>query len=651
MTDYNNDVNFISCGCALPSVKPADVTFNTEGIIHLIRQAREQELGILLFPELAVTGYTCADLFFQQQLMDVVQEALVKIAAETAGTPQLICLGAPLSHLGRLYNCGVLIQDGRILAAVPKRYLPDNREYYEKRWFTEGGADDGEIVIGNQHVPFGTDLLLRDVNNPEFIVGVEVCEDLWAPAPPSQDLAAAGAVIILNPSASNETIGKASYRKALVSQQSARLDCAYLYASCGFGESTTDVVFGGDSLIAENGRILAASKRFSMEPGITQSQIDPELLLHDRRMQASFRDFRSERKFRYLPCFLLTTDTITREIDNAPFVPADSSDRSERCLEISNIQAQGLAARLMHIGGAPMVVGVSGGLDSTLALLVCSYAARLCGIPAEKIHAVTMPGFGTTDRTYTNAVELIRELGATLHEIPIGKAATEHLNDIGHDIDDRNEVYENAQARERTQILMDLANEYRGIVVGTGDLSELALGWATYNGDHMSMYGVNAGVPKTLVRYLVAWYADHADEKLAALLRDILDTPVSPELLPPKDGKIAQKTEDLVGPYELHDFFLFQFLRNGFSPEKIFDLAVAAFDGAYDEKTIARWLETFYRRFFSQQFKRSCLPDGPKVGSVTLSPRGDWRMPSDASAREFVSRAAAIRNRLDQSCI
>ena len=647
MSEFTKNVKYVSCGCALPEVKPADTTANTDSIIELIGRASHEKIGILLFPELAVTGYTCGDLFFQRELQEDTYAALSRIAGATAGTDMLVCIGAPLEDRGRLYNCAVIIQDGSIIGVVPKRYLPDNREYYEKRWFTEGGTGP-DITVAGVSVPFGTDLLFRDGADPSIIVGSEICEDLWAPAPPSQDMAAAGAVIILNPSASNETIGKASYRRDLITQQSARLDCAYLYASSGFGESTTDLVFGGDAIIAENGRILARSQRFSMEPGITKAQIDPQLLLHDRQMQSSYRDYEAARAFRFIPCSITVSDTIERSIDPAPFVPADSAERSERCLEITSIQATGLASRLRHIGNAPMVIGVSGGLDSTLALLVCAQAAQMLGMEPEKIYAVTMPGFGTTDRTYTNAVSLIHKLGATFHEIPIGPAASSHLKDIGHDIEIRNEVYENAQARERTQVLMDLANETGGIVVGTGDLSELALGWATYNGDHMSMYGVNSGVPKTLVRYLVDWYADRGDEELAELLHDILDTPVSPELLPPENGEIAQKTEDLVGPYDLHDFYLFHFLRSGFTPEKIFALAVRAFEGTYDDKTIARWLETFYRRFFSQQFKRSCLPDGPKVGSVTLSPRGDWRMPSDASSRDYMARAAKIRRSVEE---
>ena len=638
MSEFTKNVKYVSCGCALPEVKPADTTANTDSIIELIGRASHEKIGILLFPELAVTGYTCGDLFFQRELQEDTHAALSRIAGATAGTDMLVCIGAPLEDRGRLYNCAVIIQDGSIIGVVPKRYLPDNREYYEKRWFTEGGTGP-DITVAGVSVPFGTDLLFRDGADPSIIVGSEICEDLWAPAPPSQDMAAAGAVIILNPSASNETIGKASYRRDLITQQSARLDCAYLYASSGFGESTTDLVFGGDAIIAENGRILARSQRFSMEPGITKAQIDPQLLLHDRQMQSSYRDYEAARAFRFIPCSITVSDTIERSIDPAPFVPADSAERSERCLEITSIQATGLASRLRHIGNAPMVIGVSGGLDSTLALLVCAQAAQMLGMEPEKIYAVTMPGFGTTDRTYTNAVSLIHKLGATFHEIPIGPAASSHLKDIGHDIEIRNEVYENAQARERTQVLMDLANETGGIVVGTGDLSELALGWATYNGDHMSMYGVNGGIPKTLVRYLVEYCAKTTDNKqLSAVLRDVLDTPVSPELLPAENGSISQKTEELVGPYELHDFFLYQLIRRGCEPEKVLRLAEYAFAGTYDRQTILSWLKTFIRRFFAQQFKRSCLPDGPKVGSLSLSPRGDWRMPSDGVADLWLER-------------
>lgn len=643
MKNTQETLGLINCACAVPVTHPADIRGNTQQIIRLIEQARREEVGILLFPELCITGYTVSDLFFQQTLLEDAREALVEIALASEDYEGLIVVGCPLSRGGKIYNCAVVIQDGTICGVVPKIYLPENREYYERRWFASGRDTSGSIDIAGLEIPFGTNLIFPDIENPEIAVGLEVCEDLWAPDPPSTKLALAGATILLNPSASNETIGKAQYRESLVLQQSARLIAAYLYASCGYGESTTDVVYGGDALIAENGLLLARSQRFTMEPQLITAQIDPQLLLHDRRVQASYRDGDAERFFMPVPITVPLAGKLTRDIPASPFVPQNEAMRDERCEEISNIQAMGLASRIRHIGDADMVVGISGGLDSTLALLVAARAADMAGIPREKIHGITMPGFGTTDRTYQNAVNLIKKLGASFHEIPIGPAARMHLQDIGHDESIHNEVYENAQARERTQILMDFSNKVGGIVVGTGDLSELALGWATYNGDHMSMYGVNAGVPKTLVRYLVGWYAKNADPELSALLLDILDTPVSPELLPPVDGEIAQKTEDLVGPYELHDFFLFHFLRNGFTPEKIYEYALRAFDGQYDAATIAKWLETFYRRFFSQQFKRSCLPDGPKVGSVTLSPRGDWRMPSDAVARDYLRRCADIR--------
>lgn len=623
-------------------VRPADISANVDAVIDMIQEASGKRAGVLLFPELCVSGYTSADLFFQDVVIKETQKGILEIADATQGCAPLVVIGAALSRESRIYNCAVVIQNGKILGAVPKTFLPENREYYEKRWFASGKDTTGTIRIGAKEVPFGTDLLFEDEKDPEIRLGVEVCEDLWAPDPPSVEMSKAGALLILNPSASNETIGKAEYREDLILMQSARLNCAYLYTSCGYGESSTDLVFSGDALIAQLGKMLARSERFSMLGQIIYAQADPDLMMHDRRMQSSYKDDTPVKTFRTVPVNLPLSSRIDFEVDPYPFVPSDLTQRDKRSEEISNIQAMGLARRIDQLGGADMVVGVSGGLDSTLALLVAARAADMLGLSREKVHGITMPGFGTTDRTYQNAVDLIHKLGMSFHEIPISRAAAMHLEDIGHDGKKHDATYENAQARERTQVLMDFANQTGGIVVGTGDLSELALGWATYNGDHMSMYGVNAGVPKTLVRYLVDWYARGADEELGALLKDILDTPVSPELLPPVEGEIAQKTEDLVGPYALHDFFLFHFLRNGFPPEKIYQMAVKAFDGEFSEKEIAKWLNTFFRRFFTQQFKRSTLPDGPKVGSVTLSPRGDWRMPSDASARDFLKRTQAI---------
>ncbi len=634
--------SYINAVCAVPVVSLADTKTNAERTIACMNES--PEASVLLFPELGLTGYTCADLFFQTPLIDGALTALKKVLEASRERKTVVVVGLPISAQGRLFNCAAVLQDGVLLGVVPKTYLPENREYYEKRWFSGAHEFRGDsIKLFGQDVPFGSDLIFEDRQNPEHRFGVEVCEDLWSPVPPSSRLAQEGALVILNPSASNETIGKADYRTDLLRQQSARLLCGYLYSSCGYGESTTDLVFGGDMLICENGRILARAERFKTCAQRICAQIDLESLLHDRRMQSSYRESRAEHPCRIVPAVLALAEKITRVYDKNPFVPGNADERDRRCEEIFQIQVLGLGSRIAHIANAPMIVGVSGGLDSTLALLVCHETCKRFGLPYDHVLAVTMPGFGTTDRTYDNAVSLINILGARLREISIKDAARLHLKDIGHPEELHNAVYENAQARERTQVLMDTANAAGGIVVGTGDLSELALGWATYNGDHMSMYGVNAGIPKTLVRYLVGWYADRSDEKLRHILYDILDTPVSPELLPPEeDGSIAQKTEDLVGPYELHDFFLFHTVRNGFSPEKIYTLACQSFEDSYDSKTILKWLGIFFRRFFNQQFKRSCLPDGPKVGSVTLSPRGDWRMPSDASSALWLAEIAAL---------
>lgn len=621
-------LNLLDVCCVVPKVYLANPKKNAKEIIKEINKNQDKE--IILFPELSITGYTCGDLFFQSALLSNALEALNSIKEATKTIDSLVVVGIPISYSGKIYNCCAAIQSDKILCIIPKTYIPENKEYYEKRWFTSGRDINTEITIGDTSIPFTSNILLVSKENNEIKVGIEICEDLWAPDPPSVKLAKAGGVIILNASASNETIAKDKYRTELISQQSARLNCAYLYASCGYGESTQDLVFSGDALIAEKGKILARSKRFQIDTFSISAQIDVEGILHDRRIESSYRDSESI-KLLEVPVSLKTTDKLTRSFEKNPFVPSNQAEREERSEEILNIQSLGLGTRLKSISDdTNLIVGISGGLDSTLALIVAKLTCDKFGIDPSHIKAITMPGFGTTDRTYNNAKELIELIGAEFIEIPIGDSVLQHFKDIGHPIELKNEVYENAQARERTQILMDYANKVGGIVVGTGDLSELALGWATYNGDHMSMYGVNAGVPKTLVRYLVQFYADQNEGELKKVLYDILNTPVSPELLPPdENGNIAQKTEEKIGPYELHDFFLFHHLRNGYSPRKIFRLAKETFNDEYTPEYIMKWLKTFYRRFFSQQFKRSALPDGPKVGSVTLSPRGDWRMPSD----------------------
>ncbi len=638
----------VRTACGVPRVAVGDVSHNTQAIIDLAETAAERQVGIVVFPELAVTGYTCADLFDQQLLLEAVDAAFMKLTAWSRNHNLLLVVGSPLPAGGALYNCAVALCRGKLLGAVPKTFLPNTHEFYEKRWFASGaGLERQQIQLAGQTLPIGTDLLFVKEDEPEVTVGIELCEDLWAPEPPSGALARAGATILLNPSASNELIGKSAYRGDLVRQQSARCNAAYLYCSCGMGESTTDLVFCADALIYEKGTFLGQTKRFSQDPQLLIADVDVEALMHDRRTQSSFsdEDGRTRRDYLRVPFTMAAAEDWIRPVNPAPFVPAQAGKRMERCAEIFDIQSMGLMTRLTHIGTPPMVVGISGGLDSTLALLVCVNACDRLGLDHSLIHAVTMPGFGTTDRTYDNAVALIRGLGATFHEIGIGQAATDHLKAIGHALDCHDVTYENAQARERTQILMDLANQYGGIVVGTGDLSELALGWATYNGDHMSMYGVNAGIPKTLVRYLVGYVADLPGyTAIRDILMDVLDTPVSPELLPPDEkGKIAQKTEDLVGPYELHDFFLYHVVRNGFAPGKVYQLAREAFRGKYQPAVILKWLRNFYWRFFAQQFKRSCLPDGPKVGSVALSPRGDWRMPSDAKVKLWLDAVEALQ--------
>lgn len=591
---------------------------------------------LLVTPELSVTGYTCADLFFSSALIKSANEALGEIVEATKGKEMAVLVGMPAAVRNKLYNCAVVIKDGRILGAVPKKNLANYNEFYEKRWFASGNdiSSVETISLARSQCPVGD--MLFDLGGGALL-GVELCEDLWVPVPPSSTLALQGAVITANLSASDEYVSKAQYRQSLVQNQSARTISGYIYAGASVTESTTDLVFSGATMICENGTMLAEGERFCRETVITCADIDIEKLCAERRHNMSFEN--QPCNLPVIDCSVKndTNDLAYRFVDPHPFVPASDEKRRERCREIFSIQASGLAKRLEHVGSKGCVIGISGGLDSTLALLVAVKAMEMIGKPTEDIIGVTMPGFGTTDRTYTNAVKLVNELGATLREIDIKAACLQHMKDIGHDPDIKDITYENTQARERTQILFDLANKTGCLLVGTGDLSELAMGWCTYNGDHMSMYGVNASVPKTLVRYLVDYVAGESRQEVADLLYDVLDTPVSPELLPPdENGKIAQKTEENIGPYELHDFFLYNFVRFGFDREKLSMLAVKAFNGKYDSAVVERWLNEFLRRFFISQFKRSCIPDSPKVGSVSLSPRGDWRMPSDASFSEFL---------------
>jgi NAD+ synthase (glutamine-hydrolysing) len=626
---------FIKVAAGTPEIRVADCAYNTQQCIDLIRQAEQQGVKVLCLPELCLTGYTCGDLFLQTALLDGAEAALQNILEETRTVDMLICLGLPVRHHHKLFNCAAVLCRGELLGLVPKTYLPNYTEFYEGRWFTSGQAlADGGCCIpfaGRPAVEFSTGLVFRCDSAPLLAVGVEICEDLWVADTPSTKLAQGGATVILNPSASDETVCKDAYRRTLLSATSGRLVCGYVYANAGWGESSTDLIYAGHSVIAENGSILA-QRRF--ETGLTVTELDLEKLAHERQRMSTFS---ADAPGCYPVYFHLEQGEtkLTRPVEKNPFVPADGADRAARCQEILTLAALGLKKRLAHTRAKTAVVGLSGGLDSTLALLITARAMELLGRPMTDIVAITMPCFGTTSRTKSNAEVLAERIGATLHIIDIGEAVKVHFRDIGQSMDDLSVTFENGQARERTQVLMDIANQSGGMVIGTGDLSELALGWATYNGDHMSMYAVNAGIPKTLVRHLVAYVADREQErdpKLSAVLRDILDTPVSPELLPPKEGEIAQRTEDLVGPYELHDFFLYYAVRWGFSPGKVFRLAQYALGEVYDRETILKWLNNFYRRFFAQQFKRSCLPDGPKVGSVTLSPRGDWRMPSDAMA-------------------
>ena len=620
---------FVKVAAATPDIRVADVEFNTQNIINVMEEAQKNGAKILVFPELCVTGYTCSDLFDHSVLLKASRKALLEIAGNTSDKDMLVFVGAPLEVNGKLYNVAAAMNQGEILGFTTKTFLPNYGEFYEMRQFTPGPQTVREITFEGKKIPFGPQILFQAEGMEELVVAAEICEDVWSPIPPSIQAALEGATVIVNCSASDETIGKDTYRRALISGQSARLISGYIYANAGEGESTTDLVFGGHNIIAENGTVLKESSRYVNE--IIYSELDLQRITGERRKNTTFQPLDEETLVR-VPFTIEETKTfLTRTFPKKPFVPSDEQTRAQRCEEILTIQAMGLKKRLAHTNARTAVVGISGGLDSTLALLVTARAFDMLGRDKKDIIAVTMPCFGTTDRTYQNACEMSKKVGATLIEVPIADAVNVHFRDIGHDPEDHSVTYENCQARERTQVLMDIANKTWGMVIGTGDLSELALGWATYNGDHMSMYGVNASVPKTLVRHLVKYAADDTtDEALKNVLYDVLDTPVSPELLPPKDGDIAQKTEDLVGPYELHDFFLYFMLRFGYEPSKIFRIACMTFDGEYDKETIFKWLETFCRRFFSQQFKRSCLPDGPKVGTVALSPRGDWRMPSDA---------------------
>ena len=639
-----NRYGYIKVAAAVPAVRVADCDFNAGRIVEMMRRAADRGVRVVAFPELSVTAYTCGDLFLQSQLLDAAAAAIERIAEASRTIPVAAIVGAPLRYGTAIYNCAVAVAGGRCLGVVPKSYVPNYAEFYEARWFAPGrGIEGRQIRLGGCDVPFGTDAAFT-VDG--VVCGIEICEDLWVPVPPSSHLATAGAEVIFNLSASPEVIGKHDYLTSLIRQQSARTTSAYVYVSSGFGESSTDLVFAGNGMVAENGTMMAECDRFSTEERMAVADIDAEFLRSERLRRNTYTDTSAT--------VLRTADAalpepaacpFDRKVNPMPFVPRDRDDRHSRCEEIFAIQSLGLAQRLAHTHCRCAVVGISGGLDSALALLVTVRAFDRLGLDRKGIIGVTMPGFGTTGRTYRNAVTLVKESGATLREISIADACRQHFNDIGLSQEDRSVTYENAQARERTQILMDVANMYGGMVVGTGDLSELALGWATYNGDHMSMYGVNGSVPKTLVRHMVEWAAAvEPNEAMRHALKDVAATPVSPELLPADEsGNIAQKTEDIVGPYELHDFFLYNFVRQGFGPAKILFLAMHAFEGRYDRATVIKWLRIFFRRFFAQQFKRSALPDGPKVGSVSLSPRGDWRMPSDASAAEWLRECDALQ--------
>jgi NAD+ synthase (glutamine-hydrolysing) len=632
---------YIKIACATPALKVADCPYNADRIIELINEAHSKGVKIVCFPELSVTGYTCGDLFLQDTLLESAKQELVRIIKSTEDKDIVAIVGIPLAVGGKLYNCAVVVNRGKPIGAVAKKNIPNYSEFYEVRHFT-AASDDlcADVQLGEGYYVHLENTVFACKEMQDISFGIEICEDMWVCSPPAEKLVASGAVMIFNLSASDEVIGKADYRRTLIKAHSGSMACAYAYADCGVGESTQDMIFAGHNIIAENGSVLAESKAFSN--GLAIADIDVKKLHYERRRMNSFvssQDF---------PATYFTLDITETKIDRTfaqtPFVPTDKHILDSRCEEILTMQAVGLMTRLRHIGCKTAVLGLSGGLDSTLALIVTVHAFDMLGLDRSGIHTITMPCFGTTDRTYNNAVSLAKAYGATLSEINICKSVTQHFADIGQSADIHDVTYENSQARERTQVLMDKANQLGGIVIGTGDLSELALGWATYNGDHMSMYAVNASIPKTLVRWLVNYEAQVSNGELKAVLEDILDTPVSPELLPPEEnGTISQKTEDIVGPYELHDFFMYYMLRCGFSPKKIFRIACIAFKDKYAQEVILKWLRTFYRRFFSQQFKRSCLPDGPKVGTVTLSPRGDWRMPSDASANIWLKEIDSIK--------
>ena len=619
---------FITVACGTPKLRLADCDYNAEQTFTLMRKAEKAGAKVLVLPELGLTGYTCGDLFYQDALLRGAEQALATVLEATRNLEVVTAVGLPLRVNNKLYNCAAIIQKGAVLGVVPKTHLPNYSEFYEKRQFAAAPAENGTVTLFGKSVPFGNKLVFRCAAMPDLALGFEICEDMWAPCSPAVDLAAAGATVVGNLSASNDIIGKDAYRRQLVTMQSAKLLCGYVYTSCGEGESSSDVVFGAHQMIAENGTMLA-ERRF--DGGMLVSEVDVQKLAYERRRTQMFDQAPAVWE---VPFSLTVSDTkLTRYVAPQPFVPEGKEDRDARCREILLTASLGLKQRLEHTGAKTAVVGLSGGLDSTLAVLITGLAMKMLDRPMTDIVAVTMPCFGTTDRTRNNAVILAEQMGATLRTVDISNSVRSHFKDIGHDMEDHSVTFENGQARERTQVLMDIANQSGGIVIGTGDLSELALGWCTYNGDHMSMYAVNCSIPKTLVRHLVGYLArDNAkkDEALHDVLEDILDTPVSPELLPAVQGQISQKTEDLVGPYELHDFFLYYMLRWGFSPRKVYRLAVYALGGKYSREVILKWLKTFYRRFFSQQFKRNCVPDGPKVGSVALSPRGDWRMPSDA---------------------
>jgi len=627
---------FVKVAAAVPPVKVADCQYNAEQIEKMIIEAEEKGVQIIAFPELCITGYTCADLFAQELLLEKAEMGLMQVMNNTRLLDIICIVGMPVATNTILLNAAVVFQRGKILGVIPKTYLPNYKEFYEQRWFTSArDVIDKSVRLCGQLVPVSTDILFE---TPDACFGVEICEDLWSVIPPSSKLALKGAEILINLSADNEGIAKHNYVRSLISQQSARCIAGYIFSSCGFGESTTDVVFAGNGLIYENGSLLAESKRFCLEEQLIISEIDVERLRTERRINTTFSansgDYKNTDTIRVITEITNSKPlNFTRKVEALPFVPTGRT-LNERCEEIFEIQVSGLAKRIVHTHSKTAVIGISGGLDSTLALLVCVKTFDKLGFSRKGILGITMPGFGTTDRTYNNAINLMKELGVSIREIDIKAACIQHFKDINHDINVHDVTYENSQARERTQILMDIANQTGGMVIGTGDLSELALGWATYNGDHMSMYGVNVSIPKTLVKHLVDWVSQNeVEEDAAVILTDIVDTPISPELIPAdEDGNITQKTEDLVGPYELHDFFLYYTMRFGFRPAKIYYLANIAFGGRYDKATIKKWLNTFFRRFFNQQFKRSCLPDGPKVGSISISPRGDWRMPSDASS-------------------